>query len=148
VYSLISSSKGYELVDTEDITYDMGAAEGAYNHWDTQKSKLGLAFPNLPWYIDGDVKLTQSNAIIRHIGRKHNLFGKNVEEASEIDMLIDTSGDILAAIVKIIFDPDFVRLFFLNFSCICCDHFMSCPFFHPFAVFLLQDLLSNDYVLF
>ena len=27
----------------------------------------------LPYYIDGDVKLTQTNAIMRHIARKHNL---------------------------------------------------------------------------
>ena len=27
----------------------------------------------LPYYIDGDVKITQSNAILRYIGRKHNL---------------------------------------------------------------------------
>merc|ERR1711935_211768 len=100
----------YAGEDYQDITYNMGAAEGADDHWGTQKSKLGLAFPNLPWYIDGDVKLTQSNAIVRHIGRKHNLFGKNVEEASEIDMLIDTASDILAAIIKIIFSPDFDNL--------------------------------------
>ena len=27
----------------------------------------------LPYYIDGDIKLTQSNAILRYIARKHNL---------------------------------------------------------------------------
>jgi len=106
----IKMALAYAGVDYQDITYDMGAAEGADNHWGTQKSKLGLAFPNLPWYIDDNVKLTQSNAILRHIGRKNNLFGKNADEASEIDMLIDTSGDILAAIVKMIFDPDFDNL--------------------------------------
>jgi glutathione S-transferase len=100
----------YAGVDYEDITYDFGAAEGADNHWGTQKSKLGLAFPNLPWFIDGNVKLTQSNAILRHIGRKHNLYGSNVDEASEIDMLIDTATDIQTAITKVVFDPDFDNL--------------------------------------
>ena len=31
----------------------------------------GLPLPNLPYYIDGDLKLTQSMAILRHLGRKH-----------------------------------------------------------------------------
>ena len=29
--------------------------------------------PQLPYFIDGDVKLTQSNAILRYIARKHNM---------------------------------------------------------------------------
>jgi len=40
------------------------------------KHSLGLDFPNLPYYIDGEVKLTQTNAILRHISRKHGLDGK------------------------------------------------------------------------
>ena len=27
----------------------------------------------LPYYIDGDIKITQSNAILRYIGRKYGL---------------------------------------------------------------------------
>jgi len=100
----------YAGEDYQDIVYDMGAAEGADDHWGSQKFKLGLAFPNLPWYIDDNVKLTQSNAIVRHIGRKYSLYGKNTDEASEIDMLIETAADIFNAIVKIIFNPDFENL--------------------------------------
>ena len=48
--------------------------------------------------------------IFRHVGRKYNLYGKNMSEASEIDMLIDTAADIQNAIVKIIFSPECVRL--------------------------------------
>ena len=67
-----------------------------------------MSFPNLPWYIDEKVKLTQSNAILRYIRRKYNLYGKNDEEASEIDMLIDTALDMLQEVVKVIFAPDWV----------------------------------------
>ena len=108
----------YAGVDYQEVNYNFGAAEGSDDHWGTQKSKLGLAFPNLPWYINDNVKLTQSNAILRQIGRKYNLFGKNVEEASEIDMLIDTAADIQQAVIKIIFNPDFVRTHFYLISSI------------------------------
>ena len=43
--------------------------------WMNEKFTLGLPFPNLPYYIDGDLKLTQSNAILRHLGRKYKLYG-------------------------------------------------------------------------
>ena len=79
---------------------------------------MGLAFPNLPWYIDEKVKLTQSNAILRYIGRKYNIYGNNDNEASEIDMLIDTAADIQQAVIKIIFNPDFVRTHFYLISSI------------------------------
>ncbi|KAL7985207.1 hypothetical protein Chor_003777 [Crotalus horridus] len=43
------------------------------SQWIDEKEKLGLDFPNLPYLIDGKTKLTQSNAIIRYIARKHHL---------------------------------------------------------------------------
>ena len=100
----------YAGEDYEDIVYNFGATEGADDHWGSQKFNLKLAFPNLPWYSDDNVRLTQSNAIVRHIGRKYNLYGKDKSEASKIDMLIDTASDIQNAIVKIIFSPECVRL--------------------------------------
>jgi len=45
--------------------------------WFDEKFNLGLDFPNLPYFIDGDVKLTQSMTIIRHIGRQNDLLGNN-----------------------------------------------------------------------
>ena len=102
----------YAGEDYEDTVYKTGATEGSPDHWKTYKFTLGLPFPNLPYYIDGDVKLSQSNAILRHVGRKHNLYGKDANEASEIDMLVDTAWDICNALVKIIF-ADFVSIIFL-----------------------------------
>ncbi|KAI1301259.1 Glutathione S-transferase Mu 1 [Halotydeus destructor] len=44
------------------------------------KHDLGLDFPNLPYYIDGDVKLSQSAAIIHHLARKHGLWPQEEAE--------------------------------------------------------------------
>ncbi|RXG53577.1 hypothetical protein Avbf_13282 [Armadillidium vulgare] len=42
----------------------------------------------LPYYIDGDVKLTQSVAILKYIARKHNLLPKtDAEICKRPDML-------------------------------------------------------------
>ena len=56
-------------VTGEAPTYDKSC-------WFDIKYSLGFDFPNLPYFIDGDVKLTQTNAILRHISRKHGLDGK------------------------------------------------------------------------
>ena len=51
-----------------------------------KKHNLGLDFPNLPYMLDGDVKLTQTLAIMRYLGRKFGL------SPSEADM---AKGDLL-----------------------------------------------------
>ncbi|CAG2116367.1 unnamed protein product [Medioppia subpectinata] len=41
--------------------------------WKLVKYTLDLDFPNLPYYIDGDLKLSQSVAILRYLARKYGL---------------------------------------------------------------------------
>ncbi|OBS65319.1 hypothetical protein A6R68_06142, partial [Neotoma lepida] len=58
----------------EEKKYTMGdAPDYDQSQWLSEKFKLGLDFPNLPYLIDGSHKITQSNAIMRYIARKHNL---------------------------------------------------------------------------
>jgi glutathione S-transferase len=55
--------------------------------WLDEKHTLGLDFPNLPYYIDGDVKLTQSRVILRYLARKHQLDGANERERLRADLV-------------------------------------------------------------
>lgn len=41
----------------------------------------------MPYYIDGELKLTQSLAILRHLARKHNLAGHNEGERIRIEII-------------------------------------------------------------
>ena len=41
-------------------------------------NSLQLDFPNLPYLIDGDVRITQSSAILRYIGRQFDLLGGSI----------------------------------------------------------------------
>ncbi|KAF0312633.1 Glutathione S-transferase Mu 1 [Amphibalanus amphitrite] len=70
----------------QDNRFDQLRAEDV---WIQEKAKNphGLPFPNLPYYVDGDQKLTQSSAIVRHLGRKYNMAANNDAEASQLDML-------------------------------------------------------------
>lgn len=54
----------------KEIFYDEKAGEKT---WFEVKPTLPLDFPNLPYLYDGEIKATQSLAILRYLGRKFNL---------------------------------------------------------------------------
>ncbi|XP_032220205.1 glutathione S-transferase Mu 1 [Nematostella vectensis] len=76
----------YTNEDFEDKRYAL-ASGGKQNEWFIEKYNLGLDFPNLPYFIDGDIMITQSNAILRYIARRHNMCGKTKKEMVIVDML-------------------------------------------------------------
>ena len=81
------------------------------SEWESVKPTLGLDWPNLPYFIDGEVKLSQSTAILRHIARQHGLSGKSEAEMRRIDLVLDQSKDFFnSTFAKMCYDPDFVRL--------------------------------------
>ncbi|XP_027766036.1 glutathione S-transferase 2-like [Empidonax traillii] len=78
--------------------------------WTNEKEKLGLDFPNLPYLIDGPVKLTQSNAILRYIARKHNMCGETEEEKQRVDVLENQLMDFRMGFIRLCYNPDFEKL--------------------------------------
>ena len=79
--------------------------------WFDIKYKLGLDFPNLPYFVDGDVKITHSNAILRHIARKHDMCGKTAAEKAHVDMMADSAMDLRNSIAKLAYHEEYVRIF-------------------------------------
>ena len=55
----------YAGVDYEDKRYDFVGAPAEWREKD--KTGLGIEFPNLPYFVDGDLKLTESKAVNRYI---------------------------------------------------------------------------------
>ncbi|XP_015782382.1 glutathione S-transferase Mu 1 isoform X1 [Tetranychus urticae] len=54
--------------------------------WLNEKHNLGLPYPNLPYYIDGDLKITQTLAILHYLARKHDLGPRNDSESIRSDI--------------------------------------------------------------
>ena len=80
----------YTNTPFEDVLYVQGdGPEFSRKEWLDVKFDLGLDFPNLPYYIEGDLKLTESSAIIRYIAEKNNLLGKDPETRARVTMLED-----------------------------------------------------------
>ncbi|CAG2178597.1 unnamed protein product [Oppiella nova] len=63
----------YAGVDFNDKRYEKAHKD----IWFTAKPNLGLDFPNIPYYMDGDIKLSQSVAIMRYLARKHGLVARD-----------------------------------------------------------------------
>ena len=56
--------------------------------WKEEKRKLGMDLPNLPYFLDGENKVTETMAIMRYICNKYKpeLLGSTLKERTEIDM--------------------------------------------------------------
>ncbi|XP_062523113.1 glutathione S-transferase Mu 4-like [Corticium candelabrum] len=91
----------YTGEEFEDTRYEKLTAETAAEWLDKDKKTLGLAFPNLPYLIDGDVKVTQSNAILRYLGRKHDMCGKTPNEQLRVDICASQVMDMRNAFIAL-----------------------------------------------
>nr|XP_010974222.1 glutathione S-transferase Mu 1-like isoform X2 [Camelus dromedarius] len=101
----------YTGSDYEEKRYTMGdAPDYDRSHWLNEKFKLGLDFPNLPYLIDGAHRLTQSNAIVRYIARKHNMCGETEEEKIRVDVFENQAMDVRFQMVRLCYSPDFEKL--------------------------------------
>ncbi|XP_041493839.1 glutathione S-transferase Mu 1-like [Microtus oregoni] len=94
----------------EEKKYKMGDAPDCdQSQWLNDKFKLGLDFPNLPYLIDGPHKITQSNAILRYIARKHNLCGETEQERIRADIVENQVMDHRMELIRLCYNPDFEK---------------------------------------
>jgi len=98
----------YLDVEYEEKRYVVGEApEFSRKSWDNVKDSLDLVFPNLPYYIDDEVKITESWAIMRHISRRYNLMLVDSKEAALTDQLEGLVQDFRFSFVMMCYLPDF-----------------------------------------
>ncbi|XP_054156466.1 glutathione S-transferase Mu 1-like [Oppia nitens] len=97
----------YTETEYEDKRFNYGPPPEDRAEWYEIKPKMGLDFPNLPYYIDDEVKLTQSLTIMRYLSKKHRLDGHNERERIRIDMIENQLKDYRADYLATTFDPHF-----------------------------------------
>uniref|UniRef100_A0A8C9S5R2 glutathione transferase n=1 Tax=Scleropages formosus TaxID=113540 RepID=A0A8C9S5R2_SCLFO len=51
------------------------------------EEKLGIDFTRMPYLVDGNRKIVQSNVIMRYIGHKHNLCRESKDEIVQVDIM-------------------------------------------------------------
>jgi len=98
----------YKEQEVDEKRYSCGPApDYDASQWLDEKFSLGLDFPNLPYLIDGDVKLTQNLAILRYLGRKFGLAGESCEEKRRIDLIEQQLTDFRQGWVQLCYSPTF-----------------------------------------
>ena len=83
-------------VDFENKYYELGEPPNySRKNWNDEKYTLGLDFPNLPYFIDGDVNITETFAIHRYIAEKWKpeLCGTNPADRARITMVSKLLND-------------------------------------------------------
>ena len=85
----------YAGVEYEDKRYDHIKQEKSW-------AQIGLPFPNLPYLIDYEYKLTESKAITMYICEKWapGLLGANIQDKAKIAMLRDVMSDFYDSIIN------------------------------------------------
>lgn len=73
------------------------------------KKNLGLEFPNLPYLIDGDFKLTESAAIYKYIIRRSGnkeLLGKTTQDEADVESIIGVISDVFKELRALFGNPN------------------------------------------
>ncbi|KAM7539006.1 hypothetical protein Aperf_G00000053459 [Anoplocephala perfoliata] len=101
----------YLGVEFEEKFYEWGSApDFDRSMWLSEKFKLGLDFPNLPYYIDGDFKLTQSAAILEYIADEHDMIPNCKKRRAVLHMLQNAVLDFRVSFARTCYNPDFENL--------------------------------------
>ena len=96
----------YLEIEYKEVLYDFGPApDFKMDSWFNVKYTLGLDYPNIPYLIDGDFKMTESNAILRYICEKYKpeLLGETLKERAFVNMAVGVLGDLNSAKSKLMY---------------------------------------------
>ncbi|CAN7985842.1 unnamed protein product [Ixodes hexagonus] len=99
----------YAGIPHTEKTYPFGARgqENRRSEWLADKPRLGLDFPNLPYLVDGELKLTQSLAILRYLARRSGLFPAKEREQTLADVAEQQLNDLMWENVRLCYNPDY-----------------------------------------
>uniref|UniRef100_A0A6G1SAG8 Glutathione S-transferase n=1 Tax=Aceria tosichella TaxID=561515 RepID=A0A6G1SAG8_9ACAR len=98
--------------DYEEKLYECGPPpDFDRSSWLNEKFTLGLDFPNLPYYMDDDVKLSQSYVILRYLACKHKLDGNNEQERVRCDLVATQVLDYYMDYARVVaYNPDHEKI--------------------------------------
>jgi glutathione S-transferase len=75
--------------------------------WRRQKEEM--PFGKVPIYREGDLEVPESHAIMRHLARKHELYGRDGDEAIRCDILQEVLHDAIEQFADLMWDKDFAE---------------------------------------
>ena len=91
----------YLGIDYAEVLYEQGdAPDYDRSCWIDVKDKLGLRFPNLPYFVDGESRLTDPSAIMKFISYKYGpeLIGTTPAQMGKVEMVAQIVTDLKGAV--------------------------------------------------
>ena len=91
----------YQGVEYEMVEYEQ-ADDFNCDAWLSKKFTLGLDFPNLPYFIDGDFKMSETIPIQKYIADKWNpeLLGKDAQTRATVNMVSNVLMDLKGSVTN------------------------------------------------
>lgn len=92
----------YTETPFQEVVYDFAEKQ---RWFDEDKKNIGFDFPNIPYLIDGDLKLTESSAIMKYLVKrsgKNELLGKNLQDEGSVESILGVENDILNEMRKLL----------------------------------------------
>ena len=95
------------MLEYAEASYEYRTINMPKPEWLEMKHSLGFDFPNLPYYQEGELRLTQSQAILRHLARKFELEGRDEAARARADMVTDQLYEVRGKLHGLCFDKEF-----------------------------------------
>lgn len=100
----------YLAADYQERHYVTGPAPGFdKSDWLGERDRLGLDFPNLPYLIDEDLRLTESTAILRYLDDKYGLAADDPKQRATEDMVAGVCSELALSYIDVCYNPAFER---------------------------------------
>lgn len=123
-----------------------GASDGSQHpaqEWLNEKFQLGLAFPNLPYFIETDgYSITEHTAIPIYIASKYGpqLLGETSEDKANVDMIYNILQDAKKAITQPCYTGSKTRA---ELATLCQEKAEIFQPYHEYFQFLVGDYVSH-----
>ncbi|ORX98648.1 glutathione S-transferase [Basidiobolus meristosporus CBS 931.73] len=93
------------FLEEKNISY----TDETFEDWATLKPTLA-PLHQLPIVWNGDIKMSQSKAILRYMANKHGANGKNAREALQADIVAEATNDWRRKYTALCYNPEFDNL--------------------------------------
>jgi len=91
------------ILEEKGIAYECD--DIALEDWKNRRKQM--PFQVVPVFQDGNFQIAESQAIVRHLARKYQLYGRNEEEATRCDVLNGAIGDGMFELGTLFWDEEF-----------------------------------------
>mmetsp|Transcript_34042 Transcript_34042/g.70276 ORF Transcript_34042/g.70276 Transcript_34042/m.70276 type:complete len:240 (+) Transcript_34042:78-797(+) len=98
------SGEDFDVKHYEGVENKLGVDDWREGWWaDKPLLEKKNAFINIPYIVDGETIVSQSNAVLSYLGRKYNLLGSSPAELTKSEQALCEMMDLRNSVVRIVY---------------------------------------------